>query len=80
MNKNAGKRLFKKCHKQQKQLCVYLLLVASWACGVTAILTQRMLPQCFFVWGFHQSIHLAISDVYDTFLEIIFYPNPSFVL
>ena len=27
-------------------------LVASWACEVIVILTQKKLPQCFFLWGF----------------------------
>ena len=42
-----GKKIIsKKCHKQQKYLDV---LVASWACEVTEILTQRSTEEAYFV-------------------------------
>ena len=30
-------------------MCIFGLLVASWACEVIVILTQKKLPHCFFV-------------------------------
>ena len=41
-----GRKNFIKCHLQQKQLDI---MVASWACEVTEILTQRSTEEASFV-------------------------------
>ena len=43
------KNIFIKCHIQQKKDVYIWYMVASWACEVTLILTQKMLLHCFFV-------------------------------
>ena len=93
MNKHAGKKIFLKSVLYNTHSLVYIwYLVASCACEVTLILTQKSRLCGFFCEDLSdltsptsKHMHLATSVVYDT-LKNRFYPcvfvlfNPSFAL